>query len=147
MIRRKKIVIIIVLFIFLSGYLFFLILPLVLVGSPTPVYYIRNHDEQIHFISVEILDENNVSVLQENYSLKPEESVRYERQINWHLPIPKYFISWSDGIFTFNFTLDNNISKSITREMYQYETIDVSLYFKGHYDPEPIPIEIQILTF
>lgn len=145
MVRNWKIIII--LLIILGGYLFFLISPLLLIGFPAPVYHICNHDTQTHFISVKILDENNISILQKNYSLNPGETIRYERQINWYLPIPTCFISWSTGVFTFNFVLDEHISKNITTEIWVYQTIDVFLYPKKYDESKPTPIEIKIATF
>ena len=141
---RKRIIPLTVVVIILCVYLFLLVFPLVLVGSPTLLYYIHNNDDKTHSLSVEIFDENNVSVFQKNYTLQPDETTDYDRTVNWHLPFPSTFISWSDGLYTFSFTVDNNVSKSITRDTNQYETIFVDLY--SNYASKIIPIRIRIVT-
>ena len=141
---RKRIIPLTVVVIILCVYLFLLVFPLVLVGSPTSLYYIHNNDDKTHSLSGEIFDENNVSVFQKNHTLQPDETTDYDREVNWHLPFPSTFISWSDGLYTFSFTVDNNVSKSITRDTNQYETIFVDLY--SNYASKIIPIRIGIVT-
>jgi hypothetical protein len=132
--------------IFIGVYLFFNVLPVWIV-RPAAVYHIYNPDDIDHYITVEMFDENNESVLFRNYTLSHEESVSLEREINWHLPFTSSFVSWNDETYRFNFTVDGNASKEYVRELSQYECISVWIY---HYDEkknEMIPIEIGIVCF
>lgn len=141
----KKIAVIIVV-LFIGLYLFFNVLPIWIV-SPTAVYSIYNPDDEDHYITVEISDENNVSVLFRNYTLSHEESASLEREINWHLPFTNSFVSWNDETYRFNFTVDGNISKEYVRELSQYECISVWVYHYDYQMDEMIPIEIRIMAF
>ena len=136
---------IILLIIFIGLYLFFAVFP-VMMMSPASLYYIKNADEATHNIMVEIFDENNLSVFMKNYTLGPEESVSIDRKVNWHLPLTSSFITWSDGVYFFNFTVDNNVSKEYIREVNMFESISVRLYTTDYSSSEIIPIEIKITT-
>ena len=136
---------IILLSIFIGLYLFFAVFP-VMMMSPASLYYIKNADEMTHNIMVEIFDENNLSVFMKNYTLGPEESVSIDRKVNWHLPLTSSFITWSDGVYFFNFTVDNNVSKEYIREVNMFESISVRLYTTDYSSSEIIPIEIKITT-
>ena len=143
---RKSILIIIIIVIVLFLYIFFLVFPLALVGPPCSLYYIDNDDDKTHNITVEIFDEDHVSVFKHNYILSSNESINFKREIRWYLPFPSTFITWNDGVYTFNFTVDKNVSHQITRDINQYESICVDLYSEDHQSSEIIPIRIRIVT-
>jgi len=140
----KKIFIIV--FVILLGlYLFYLYFPLMLVGPVMSVYYIDNNDSIAHDVTVEIFDEHNVSVYKKSYLLGSNKSVDLDREVQWWFPFPSKFITWNDGVYTFNFTVDYNYSKEITLNVTQYETISVDVF-----EMEPpdvfVPIRIRIAT-
>lgn len=146
MILKKVILIIITLSIILFLYLFYLVFPLILVGPPCSLYYIYNNDNKTHNITVEIFNENHISIFEHSYQLGSNESVSYKREIRWHFPFPSMFITWDDGLYTFNFTVDKNVSNQITRDINQYESISVDLYEKNYQSSDIIPIRIRIMT-
>lgn len=143
MLLKKKITIIVI--VFLVGlYLFFLVFPLVLVGSPMALYYIDNNDSIAHDITVEIFDGNNNSVFNKTYLLTSNESVFFKREVQWWVPFPSTFITWSEGMYTFNFTVDYLYSEEITLDINQYESIQVDVFTMEH--PKIlIPIRIRII--
>jgi ABC-type dipeptide/oligopeptide/nickel transport system permease component len=141
-IKRISLIIIFIAFVL---YLFFNILPLIIV-SPAPVYHIYNADDADHYILVHIFDENNNSILIKNYTLVPKESVELDREINWHLPFTTHFVSWNDEIYRFNFTVDGNVSQVYNRKLSQFECISVWLYHFDYQKSEIIPIEIGIMA-
>ena len=145
MVSIKRIAVLLVI-VFIGLYLFFNVLPIVIV-SPAPLYHIYNADEQNHNITVEIFDENNVSVLKKHYMICPEESVDIEREINWHLPFTSSFVTWNDRTYRFNFTVDGNVSKEYIGGANQYECISVSLYTTDYSSSEIIPIKIGLSSF
>jgi len=136
---------IILLVIFLGLYLFFAVFP-VMVVSPASLYHINNRDEVTHNVTVEIFDEHNVSVFKKHYTLGPDESVDLEREVNWHLPFTSSFITWYDGVYTFNFTVDNNVSKDIVRDINQYEAIMVGLDSTDYPSSDIVTISISIAS-
>ena len=146
--NKKKITIVflILLILFIGYYLFFLVFPIILVGPPMSIYDIRNMDSITHNVSIEIFDSNNNSSYLKTYTIHPDETVEFERQINWFIPITSEYITWSHGTYTFQFTVDNNISKNITTLVRTWQTISVWLYYQGPHDIEAIPIEIKIAT-
>jgi len=141
----KKIRKIIIMSIVIIGfYLFFLIFPLILVGPPTPLFIIHNKDSVSHDIIVEIFNDHQDSVFKEKYLMNNNEIIEFERKIQWW-PYPPSFITWSNGKHTFNITVDYKYSKEITRDITQYETIDVEV-FAMDYPKVLIPIRISIVT-
>lgn len=142
---RKKTVLLTIIVIILFAYFFFLIFPFVFVGSPTPLFYIQNEDSLSHNVSVEIFDEQNVSVFKTSYFLEVNESVHVSREVRWYFPFPSHFITWSDGVFTFHFTVDNNVSNQITRNINQYESVSVDIKSSEN-QSERFEIIIKILA-
>ena len=136
---------VILLVIFIGLYLIFNVFPIMVV-SPASLYYINNHDEVTHNVTVEIFDEHNVSVFKKHYTLGHDESVDLEREVNWHLPFTSSFITWYDGVYTFNFTVDNNVSKDIVRDINQYETIMVGLDSTDYPSSDIVTISIMIAS-
>ena len=139
----KKITVII-LFLFLCMYFFFLFFP-ILFEAPAPLYYINNSDSISHDVNVEIFDEHNVSIFNKTYLLNKNKSVTLDREVRWYLPFPSTVISWSNGIYTFNFTVDYIYSDEITANINQFETIMVSVFSMEH--PKVlVPTKIMIGT-
>lgn len=145
--RKILLVLFIVFLLFIGYYLFFLVFPILFVGPPAQVYDIHNMDSIPHNLSVEIFDSDNNSVHLITYTIQPDKEAEFERQINWYLPVPDEYITWSHGTYTFQFTVDNNISKNITTPVRTWQTISVWLYHKGPHDKEATPIDIMIGTF
>lgn len=142
---RKKFLLITIIAIILIVYFFFLFLPLILVGSPTALFYIQNEDSFSHNVSVEIFNEQNVSVFNKSYLLDDNESVHYDREIRWYFPFPSSFVTWSDGEYVFHFTVDGNSTNQITRDINQYESISVKIE-PSENQSESVDIIIRILT-
>jgi len=137
---QKKTIVIIICIILASVYFLFLTFPLFFIGAPSPVFDIRNNDEENHFINVNIFDENKNSIFNKIYYLEPNESKSLNRRISFLPPIPSNLFTWDDGPYTFYFTLDDNIMKNITTNPWPYETIGVYLFVTDE------PIEIIRLT-
>jgi len=143
---RTKILISIV--ILIIGYYFvFLEFPMWLSGPPSSVYSIKNYDDIVHNITVEILDNQNNTVMMQNYTIQPNQTINYDREIRWHMLLPSEHVTWSHGTYTFQFTVDNNISDQLNTRIWSVQTISVWLYYQGYNDEEPTPIEIGIYTF
>jgi len=142
---RKKAVLITIIVIILFAYFLFLVFPLVLVGSPTALFYIQNENSFSHNVSIEIFDEQNVSVFNTSYLLEVNESVHVDREIRWYFPFPSTFVTWSDGVYTFHFTVDNNASNQITRDINQYESISADIESSEN-QSESVDIIIRILA-
>jgi len=140
----KRIIIIFVVFI-VGLYLFFLIFPLMLVGPPTSLFVIRNKDSISHEVIIEIFNEKNVSVFKKTFQIDNKQNVNLDRNIRWWLPFPSTFITWSEGMYTFNITVDHIYTKEISRDINQYETIDIEV-FSMDYNKVLIPIRIRIIT-
>jgi len=136
---------IVVLVILLGLYFFYLYFPIMLVGAPGPLYYIRYNDTIPHNLTVEIFDENNISVFMNNYTIKSDTNIRFNRELQWFLPFPSTFVTWYDGMYTFNFTVDNNISNEITIDINQYMTVAVEIKPSIN-NEEKVDIEIKIWT-
>lgn len=121
-------------------YLFNLISSLTTVITPISLYSIENEDDQTHKVTIEILNKNNNTIHKQNYTLLSKERISYRRIIQRNLPYFSPTLNWSEGIFTFNFTVDDIISDNITMDIDQWMTISVDLYSKG------IPLKIQVTT-
>jgi len=120
--------IIVILFVILLGfYLLSLYIPLIIVGPPGPLFYISNEDTISHDVRVEIFDENNVSVFNNTYLLDANNSTRFEREVSWNFPFPSKLVTWDDGMYTFNFTVDNNVANEITSDIDQYMAVSVNI--------------------
>lgn len=131
----------------LFGYLFFFLIgPIMLAGSPCPLYYITNNSADNHTIIVEIFDEDNISVLKETYNLSPGKNVRYNREIGWYPKISWYLITWPDGIYTFYFTLDDKYSERYTTGVFPTQSLNIELFYEDHRTNETIPIYISELA-
>jgi hypothetical protein len=136
--KRTMILLIIILILFI--YLSIVISSLNTVISNNSLYYIENEDDIIHNVTIKILDKNNKTVHENNYTLFSNEHVQYQRVIQRKLPFYSPSINWSDGIYTFILSVDNILSDNITINIDQFMTICANLY------RHDVPIEIQIAT-
>jgi len=144
-ILRKRFILITILFSIFLVYLFFLIFPLVFVGVPTALFYVQNEDDMAHNVFVNIVNEQNMTVFNTSYFLHGNESIYVDRELRWNVPFPSTFVTWSDGEYTFHFTVDNNVSDQIARDINQYESVSVDIESNQN-QSEKIDIIIKILT-
>ena len=103
-------------FIFLGILLFillscFIVLPFLLAGPPTPLFYIDNNDPQSHELTVEVFDSHNESVFKDKYELAPKEHIEQPKSL-WLLlqrsmPWPE---QGEKGNYEFKVILDSNIT-------------------------------------
>jgi putative NADPH-quinone reductase len=68
-----------------------------------------------------------------------------KRTIQWWLSFPSTFVTWSDGVYSFNLTGDYQYTKELTKDISQYKTIDVSV-FSMEYPKVIVPIRIEIVS-
>jgi ABC-type dipeptide/oligopeptide/nickel transport system permease component len=140
----KKILFIIVVVI-IGLYLFLQFTPFIIVGPPCPVYYIGNEDVIPHNITVEIFDEKNISVFSKYYTIESDSNIRFDRELQYNFPFPSKIVTWYDGKYTFNFTVDNNSSNEITRDINQYMSVTAIIKPSSNEDDE-IVIDIKIMS-
>jgi hypothetical protein len=57
----------------------FVVVPYILVGPPTPLFYVRNHDVGVHELRVEVCDLKNNSILDKTYELSAGEEIYYAK--------------------------------------------------------------------
>lgn len=93
---------------------YFVIFPYLLVGSPTPLFYIDNTDLQSHEVIVEVFDSHNESVFKEQYELAPEEHIAQPKSLwlllRWSMPWSKGKDMYStEGEYEFKVILDGEI--------------------------------------
>jgi ABC-type dipeptide/oligopeptide/nickel transport system permease component len=138
--------IIVILFIILLGlYILSVYIPLLSPTIAVPLFYIENEDGVSHDVRVEIFDENNVSVFNNTYLLGANNSTRFEKEVSWNFPFPSKIVTWYDGKYTFNFTVDNNSSNEITRDINQYMSVTAIIKPSSNEDDE-IVIDIKIMS-
>lgn len=89
---------------------FFVVFPLVLVGTPTSLFTIANHDVVNHEVTVEIFAPNNESFLKEQYTIKPSEYISEEKPT---LMVFRTLFKGTESGYLAVATLDNNSSASL----------------------------------
>ncbi len=104
------------------------VFPVLLIGKPLPLFSVKNKDARKHDVVIEILDSNNKTVLKEVYELKPGEEFSYERGFGWYPRMTWYFITWSEGVYTFKITLDGKITKTYVTRVCPYKETVISLH-------------------
>jgi len=140
----KKIIIMLFV-VFFVLYLISLYIPLLSPTIAVPLFYIENEDNISHDVRVEIFDENNVSVFNQTYILSSNSSLDFDREVSWNFPFPSKLVTWDDGFYTFNFTVDNNSSNEITRDINQYMSVTAIIKPSSNEDDE-IVIDIKIMS-
>lgn len=107
--------------------------PYYIVGPPTPLFYIRNMDDGVHELRVEVFDSDNNSVLDETYELAPGEEISY----------PKPFRSRETGSdmvdSTFKFTLDGRFTETYSTKVGPWTSVEVALY-ADYVEDQPLSI-------
>lgn len=135
--------IIVILFVILLGlYLLSLYVPLLSPTIAVPLFFVENEDGVSHDVRVEIFDENNVSVFNNTYLLGANNSTKFEREVSWNFPFPLKLVTWDDGMYTFNFTVDNNVANEITSDIDQYMAVSVDIKPSGN----EVVIDIKLWT-
>jgi hypothetical protein len=89
----------------------YVILPFLIVGTPTPFYQIKNTDTVGHKITVEIFDPQNQSIHKKDFYLGPEEMIKKPKPPV--LVAKTYFLDEECGCHVKS-TLDDNSSVSLT---------------------------------
>lgn len=114
---------------------FYVIFPFFLVGPPLPLYRIVNGDINDHEVFIEVLDPHNKSILKETHNIGPKESIS----------CPKPFLlkfMWPEGEFTFEITLDGEITETFETDIYPFLMVEIWLYYEDSNSREVIPISI-----
>ena len=137
----KKIIIILFV-VFFGLYILSVYIPLLSPTIAVPLFYIENEDNISHDVRVEIFDENNISVFNQTYILSSNSRVKFDREVSWNFPFPSKLVTWDDGMYTFNFTVDNNSSNEITREIDQYMSVVADIIPSSNEDEVVIDIKI-----
>ena len=108
-----------------------------LIGGPTSLYYISNHDIKHHTIAIKILDSTNKTVLLQSHNIQPDKNIHYNRGFGWYPTITWTPITWSEGEYTFIAVLDGNFTASHITEVFITKTIWIQIK-PG--DSEPLEI-------
>jgi len=83
----------------------FVVVPYLLVGPPTPIFSVRNHDAGVHELRVEIFNSKNNSVFDEIYELSAGEEIYRAKPFRFLFP------GFEGEDYTFKFTLDNSLKE------------------------------------
>lgn len=96
----------------------FIFIPMIILPPfPAPLFLISNHDEINHTVEVEIIDSNNNSIFIESFDINPDELFRFYRVLDWCSKGRFYWLSWDEGSYTFNVTLDDTYNTSHYTEL------------------------------
>jgi hypothetical protein len=137
-------ILIAIILIIVGFFLVIIFLPILMIGQPLSLFSINNTDDSMnHTLTVEIFDSDNSSLFKKTYFLEPKERVEYNRSFGIYPTFSWSFITWSDGIYTFKFTLDNDTIETHTTDLCQYKSVCVFLYDKIWRTNETIPINIR----
>jgi hypothetical protein len=114
------------------GYLFlFVLFPMIIMGGPTSLYFIGNHDTKNHTIVIKILDSTNKTVLLQSYKMQPDTTIQYARGFGWYPTVTWTPFTWSGGKYTFIAVLDGNFTASHTTNVQITQTIWIDIKFMG----------------
>jgi hypothetical protein len=115
-------------------------LPFILMGPPTPIFVIYNHDVKSHEVTIEILDPDNKSIINETYIIESEGDLSQSRPLGLWLPQAK-------GEYMFKVTMDKKIINAVKIEIQgQYSGAAIRLYSKNFKSGEKIPILIETMN-
>ncbi|KKG07500.1 hypothetical protein EO95_14050 [Methanosarcina sp. 1.H.T.1A.1] len=118
--------------------LLFVVVPYLIAGPPTPLFTVRNHDNEGHELRVEIYDSENNSVLDETYELAAGEEVYHPKPFRFRVP------GFEIVDYTFKFTLDNMSTETYSTNVQPWNTVEVELY-ADYAEGQPISIgEISV---
>jgi hypothetical protein len=114
------------------GYLFlFVLFPMIIMGGPTSLYFIGNHDTKNHTIVIKIFDSTNKTVLLQSYKMQPDTTIQYARGFGWYPTVTWTPFTWSGGKYTFIAVLDGNFTASHTTNVQITQTIWIDIKFMG----------------
>jgi hypothetical protein len=113
--------------------LLFVVVPYLIVGPPTPLFYVRNHDVGAHELRVEIYDLKNNSVLDKTYKLSAGEEVYHAKPFRFLVP------GFEIVDYTFKFTLDNMSAETYQTNIQPWNTVEVELYSE-YAESQPLSI-------
>lgn len=88
----------------------FVAFPFILIGTPTSLFSIANHDSADHEVTVEIFSPNNESFLREQYTIKPFEYISKEKP---PLMVFRTLFKGTENGYHVVATLDDNSSASL----------------------------------
>ncbi|WP_256621766.1 hypothetical protein [Methanolobus chelungpuianus] len=105
--------------------LLYIVFPFVLVGSPTSFFTIWNRDVVSHEVTIQIFDSNDRSLLREQYTVEPDESISKEKPFSM---IFKALFKGTLDDYVVVATLDNNSSTSykIGYQLWNTPEIEIS---------------------
>jgi len=129
--RLPRVMGIIIIVIIESYLVFFVILPAIIMGGPTTLYFIANSDDKIHTIEIKILDSSNKTVLLQTYNIQPETTIHYARGFGWYPTMTWVPFTWSEGKYTFIAVLDGNTTATHTTNVQITQTIWIQIGFMG----------------
>lgn len=127
----------IVAFLLGTGLFLYAAIPFIFMGLPTPIFQIFNDDVKSHEVTVEVLNQDNKSVINKTYILESEADFLEERPLCLCFPQEK-------REFVFKVTIDKqntNTSNILIPNPYAGATI--RLYSKNYESGENIPVLIE----
>ena len=105
----------------IEGYLiFFVIFPAMIMGGPTDLYFIANHDTKNHTIEIKIFDSTNKTIFLKSYNIQSDTTIKYAGGFGWYPTVTWAPFTWSEGNYTFIATLDGNVTASHTTNVHIY---------------------------
>ena len=129
--NRRKIILIVgvISLIILAGFIIrFIILPfMILPPYPAELFDIYNFDDVNHTVLMEIFDTNSKSIYFKSFDVKPGDSIEIDRGFDWCPKSRFYWLSWDEGSYTFNVSLDNTYNVSHYTELYPSKSIEISI--------------------
>ena len=128
LLRIAGICTIIILLVYLN---LFVILPAIIMGGPSSLFFISNHGTKNHTIAITIIDSTNKTVLFQSYNIRPDMTIQYERGFGWYPTVTWTPYTWSEGKYTFIAVLDGNITASHTTNVQITQTIWITIEFMG----------------
>lgn len=121
-----------IIIILIAGYFFFFaVFPFMLIGPPTPLYYIYNFDTENHTLTISVIDSNKKTILFRSYNVQPDKGISFDRGFGWYPTMTWTPFTWAEGKYTFIAVLDGNITASHTTNVQITQTIWIEIEFMG----------------
>lgn len=115
-------------------------MPFLFLGMPSPLFSMKNNDDNDHTVKIEIFDSANDSLFKEVYDMEPE-AVISQSKPTW-LILQLSFPPGNKKECTINVTLDEKISETSQMELSLWDIADITLYD----DNEKSPIFIGLMS-
>lgn len=103
---------------------FFIILPYIFMGPPTPFFRVENGDETNHTVLIKIVDSNSKPIFEENYKLSPHEKAKESKSL-WLLF--KMSFPLNKNNYTIKATLENNTSTEKSMSLNPWSSLHISV--------------------